>query len=107
MDDEARWLTVHNSVARGEAVGTYINGTSDRRLSWNRALVDVYQYEVDQALFTRGTSGRRGESQGLGGHPSPDAVVVVPGFMGSVLVDSQSGKRLWGMTPLPTSVDLG
>jgi len=31
---------------------------------------------------------------------SPDAVVVVPGLMGSVLADAQTGRTLWGFTDL-------
>ncbi|MFD1047175.1 hypothetical protein ACFQ1S_17285, partial [Kibdelosporangium lantanae] len=31
---------------------------------------------------------------------SPDAVIVVPGVMGSELIDAQSGRVLWGMRRL-------
>jgi hypothetical protein len=95
-EDSSTWLAVHNSTIRGEVVGDYIDSRAERQPSWNHALVSTYQYEVDQAPFTRNTSDSRPGSA----TPTPlgtwDAVVVVPGFMGSVLEDTESGRRLWG-----------
>ncbi|MEU6672064.1 AAA family ATPase [Streptomyces sp. NPDC046727] len=93
---DAADLIVHNNhIARGGTVGSYIDSGSEHQLSWSHALVNTYQYEVDQPEFTRTGSGRRGAW--VGGDLAPrDAVVLVPGFMGSALVDTHSGERVWG-----------
>ncbi len=95
-EDPDNWLVGHNSVARGETVSEYVESEAEHRLSWNHALVNTYQYEVDQAQFARTGSIRRPGPPPLGNLPTADAVVVVPGFMGSVLVDAHTGEGVWG-----------
>ncbi|MFI0968251.1 AAA family ATPase [Streptomyces sp. NPDC021080] len=97
--DADDWWVVQNSAVRGDTVGGYVDSDAQHRLSWNHALVNTYQYEVDQAQFTRSGSSRGPDSPHPGNLLTADAVVVVPGFMGSVLVDAHSGERLWGHEP--------
>ncbi|MFE9773592.1 AAA family ATPase [Streptomyces sp. NPDC005931] len=95
VDDAPGLIVLNSHIARGSAVGSYIDRETEHRRSWNHALVSTYQYEVDQAEFTRTRSG--GGWEPVGGRPTPrDAVVLVPGFMGSALVDTLSGHPLWG-----------
>ncbi|UUU27369.1 lipase/acyltransferase domain-containing protein [Streptomyces sp. DSM 40750] len=68
-----------SSVSRGYAVGSYLDSHPDGAAPWNRALVDSYRHEVDRP-YTR------------------DAVVVIPGFAGSTLVDEESDEVVWGST---------
>ncbi|MFJ3548432.1 hypothetical protein [Streptomyces sp. NPDC090114] len=66
-----------SSVGRGTAIGNMMGGafaTGDL----NRTLVDSYQHEVDRPY-------------------TGDAVVVLPGFAGSALVDETTGKVVWGI----------
>ncbi|MFJ8463521.1 AAA family ATPase [Streptomyces swartbergensis] len=93
--DTAGLIVLNNHIARGTAVGSYIDSGAEHQLSWNHALVNTYQHEVDQSEFTRTGSGRGGAPADWT-QAAPDAVVLVPGFMGSALVDTHSGDRLWG-----------
>ncbi|MGW3630993.1 AAA family ATPase [Streptomyces sp. NPDC005122] len=97
-EDTSAWLAGNTSVVRGDTVGAYIDSGADRQAAWNHALVNTYQYEVDQAPLTRKGSGRPRNSSRLYQATTCDAVVIVPGFMGSVLVDTDTGKRVWGDT---------
>ncbi|BFO21435.1 hypothetical protein SHKM778_78230 [Streptomyces sp. KM77-8] len=66
-----------SSVGRGAVIGDMMGGafvTGDL----NRTLVDSYQHEVDRPY-------------------TGDAVVVLPGFAGSALVDDTTGKVVWGI----------
>ncbi|MFF7977252.1 AAA family ATPase [Streptomyces sp. NPDC007905] len=99
IQDADDWWVVQNTAVRGDRVGEYVDSDAQHRLSWNHALVNTYQYEVDQAQFTRSGSSRRPHAPHPRHEPTVDAVVVVPGFMGSVLVDAHSGERLWGHEP--------
>jgi tetratricopeptide (TPR) repeat protein len=95
-EDPSAWLVGNTTVARGELVGDFLDSDANRQPSWNQALVATYQHEVDQAPFTIS------EPDGHRPEPSPlrtvtgDAVVIVPGFMGSALVDETTGKYVWG-----------
>ncbi|WP_143074922.1 hypothetical protein [Streptomyces mangrovisoli] len=66
-----------SSVGRGYAVGSYLDSNPDGAEPFNRALVDSYRHEVDSPY-------------------TADAVVVLPGFGGSTLVDDDTGETVWG-----------
>ncbi|PNG18449.1 AAA family ATPase [Streptomyces cahuitamycinicus] len=95
-ENPSTWLAVHNSTVRGEVVGDYIDSRAERQPSWIHSLVNTYQYEVDQTSYTRSSTGSRPGSAIPVPAAGLDAVVVVPGFMGSVLEDTETGRRLWG-----------
>lgn len=105
-ENSSTWLAVHNSTVRGEVVGAYIDSGAERQPSWNHALVSTYQYEVDQASYTRSMTGSRPGSAIPMPGAGRDAVVVVPGFMGSVLEDTESHRRLWGHDGLTGLLDV-
>ncbi|MET7455815.1 ATP-binding protein [Streptomyces sp. NPDC005574] len=65
-----------SSVSRGMAVGSRLGVDDKATAEWNRALVHSYRHEVDRPH-------------------TGDAVVVIPGFAGSTLVDGESGATLW------------
>ncbi|AMW13729.1 hypothetical protein A4E84_32000 [Streptomyces qaidamensis] len=105
-DNSSTWLAGHNSTVRGEVVGAYIDSRAERQPSWHHALVNTYQYEVDQASYTRSRSGSRPGSAVPMPGAGRDAVVVVPGFMGSALEDTDSGRRLWGHDAIAGLLDV-
>ncbi|WP_187283591.1 AAA family ATPase [Streptomyces sp. t39] len=86
-------LPAVNTVARGDLVSTYLLSDAARQDSWRDALVEAYRHEVDQP--------DRGGPSAPGGRPAftRDAVVVVPGFMGSELLDTRTSSLVWGQSP--------
>ncbi|MFJ3670234.1 hypothetical protein ACIPSE_27645 [Streptomyces sp. NPDC090106] len=66
-----------SSVSRGYAVGDYLDTHIGVAEPWNQALVDTYRHELDRPY-------------------TGDAVVVLPGFAGSGLVDHETGETVWG-----------
>ncbi|MFE2164210.1 AAA family ATPase [Streptomyces sp. NPDC059447] len=83
----------YNTLLRGDRISSYLeSNASGRQDVWNHALVEAYQYEADHP------SSARSGSNPLDGPPdrAADAVVVVPGFMGSRLFDATTGRRVWG-----------
>ncbi|WP_327725440.1 lipase/acyltransferase domain-containing protein [Streptomyces europaeiscabiei] len=81
------WLTEHTSVIRGNAISDFLDSRPARAEGWNTALVTTYQHEVDRAQSARG----------LAVDSTSDAVVLLPGFGGSTLVDIETGKLVWGV----------
>ncbi|MEU0074215.1 AAA family ATPase [Streptomyces sp. NPDC006332] len=84
------FLTEHTSVSRGSVISDFLDSGSERAEGWNTALVTTYRHEVDRA-------------QGFGGvarDMTGDAVVVLPGFAGSTLVDSETGQTVFGVQRL-------
>ncbi|MFD0428170.1 hypothetical protein ACFQ60_08415 [Streptomyces zhihengii] len=79
-----------NTVARGDLVSEYLLSGADRQTSWRDALVEAYRHEVDQP--------DHGGPSAPGGRPAftRDAVVVVPGFLGSELLDTDTSSLVWG-----------
>ncbi|MFF7445560.1 MULTISPECIES: hypothetical protein [unclassified Streptomyces] len=71
-----------SSVSRGLAVGDYLDTHAAAAEPWNRALVDTYRQELDRPY-------------------TGDAVVVLPGFAGSGLVDQETGETVWGAGVAP------
>ncbi|MFE2503559.1 AAA family ATPase [Streptomyces rubiginosohelvolus] len=80
-------LTEHTSVSRGSAISDFLDSRPARVEAWNTALVTTYQHEVDRAQSARGPAA----------DTTSDAVVLLPGFGGSTLVDIETGKLVWGM----------
>ncbi|MFC9271956.1 AAA family ATPase [Streptomyces zhihengii] len=82
-----------NTVARGDLVSEYLLSGADRQTSWREALVEAYRHEVDQP--------DHGGPSAPGGRPAftRDAVVVVPGFLGSELLDTDTSSLVWGQAP--------
>ncbi|MFF5006885.1 hypothetical protein ACFY3G_29160 [Streptomyces phaeochromogenes] len=66
-----------SSVSRGFVIGDYLDTHTDSVEPWNQALVDTYRHELDRPY-------------------TGDAVVVLPGFAGSGLVDHETGETVWG-----------
>ena len=86
-DPETRtFLTEHTSVSRGSVISDFLDSAPERAEGWNTALVSTYRHEVDRP---QGSGGVAREMTG-------DAVIVLPGFAGSTLVDSATGKVVWG-----------
>jgi AAA ATPase-like protein/lecithin:cholesterol acyltransferase len=90
--DTSLWLAGNTSVSRGAVVGAFLDSAPDRHDAWTEALVTTYQHEVDRTPFTTSGSGTGADTPAA----TCDAVVFVPGFMGSALVDAASGDRVWG-----------
>ncbi|MEU5894021.1 hypothetical protein ABZ835_45645 [Streptomyces sp. NPDC047461] len=72
-----------SSVSRGYAVGDYLDTHAETAEPWKEALVDTYRHELDRPY-------------------TGDAVVVLPGFAGSGLVDRETGETVWGADVAPT-----
>ncbi|MFJ8062987.1 AAA family ATPase [Streptomyces sp. NPDC096142] len=87
-DTETRTkLTEHTSVSSGNAISDFLDSRPARAEAWNTALVTTYQQEVDRANSSRAPAA----------DSTNDAVVLLPGFGGSTLVDVETGKLVWGM----------
>ncbi|QNP61784.1 AAA family ATPase [Streptomyces genisteinicus] len=86
-------LPAVNTVARGDLVSEYLLSGAARQDAWRDALVEAYRHEADQP--------DRSGPPAPGGRPAftRDAVVVVPGFMGSELLDTRSERLVWGQDP--------
>jgi tetratricopeptide (TPR) repeat protein len=80
------WLTEHTSVSRGKAISDFLDREPERAEGWNTALVTAYQHQVDRSQGSGGVAADR----------TGDAVIVLPGFAGSTLVDVETGKPVWG-----------
>ncbi|MCQ6553288.1 AAA family ATPase [Streptomyces sp. C10-9-1] len=87
-----RWPGSGNSLEQGARVSAILGAGDTRRDVWNDALVDAYRHEADRASPLP-SSGRPGPSV------TWDAVVVVPGLLGSVLRERETGRLLWGGQP--------
>ncbi|WP_328505602.1 lipase/acyltransferase domain-containing protein [Streptomyces sp. NBC_00391] len=66
-----------SSVSRGNAVGDYLDTHADTAEPLSEALVDTYRHELDRPY-------------------TGDAVVVLPGFAGSALMDRETDEAVWG-----------
>ncbi|MFG2913434.1 AAA family ATPase [Kitasatospora sp. NPDC048298] len=85
------------SVDFGDAVNTYLGRDGEYPEAWNTAVVHNLRHEVDTVLLPPAAD-----------HPTArdithDAVVFLPGFMGSALLDTETGRRVWG-DPKPSNL---
>ncbi|MEV2214144.1 AAA family ATPase [Streptomyces sp. NPDC050997] len=92
-DPETRnFLTENTSVSRGSVISDFLDSAPPERAEgWNTALVTTYRREVD----------RPQGSGGVARDMTDDAVIVLPGFAGSTLVDNETGKIVWGTQGFP------
>ncbi|MFJ6618081.1 AAA family ATPase [Kitasatospora sp. NPDC091335] len=73
------------SVDFGDAVNTYLGQEGEHPAAWSRAVVQNLRHEVD--LATPAPAPR---------DTTHDAIVFLPGFMGSSLLDTETGRHVWG-----------